>query len=91
MRDTIVIGGYVSLEPVIDGSCNLVTACDGEEGIIIQYDSHSEYIGSYEITPTTEEQIIQIANMIASQNIKINPIPSNYGLVTWNGSALTIS
>lgn len=91
MNDTIVIGGEISLESVIDGSCNLLTACDGEEGIITQFDSHSEYTGAYDVTPSSEAQIIPIANHIASRNITINPIPSNYGLITWNGSILTVS
>ena len=25
------------------------------------------------------------------KNIRINPIPSNYGLITWDGSVLTVS
>ena len=91
MNDTVIIGGEVSLFSSIDGDGNIVTACDGEEGTIMQYDSHSEYVGSYEVTPSAEEQIIPIANMIASQNIRINPIPQNYGLITWNGSVLTVS
>ncbi len=91
MNDTIVIGGDISLESVIDGSCDLQLVRDGEEGIITQFDSHSEYTGSYEVTPSSEAQVIPIANRIASENITINPIPSNYGLITWNGSTLTVS
>lgn len=49
------------------------------------------YGGSYEFTPTDTTQTILINGMTARENIIINPIPSNYGLVTWNGSTLTIS
>ena len=49
------------------------------------------YVGSYNFTPTTSQQIVQIANKTATQNITIDPIPSNYGLITWNGSTLTVS
>lgn len=91
MNDTIVIGGDISLESTIDGACDLQMVCDGEEGIVTQYDSRSLYEGAYEVTPSTETQIIPIANHIASENITINPIPSNYGLITWNGSTLTVS
>ena len=47
--------------------------------------------GSYEYTPSAEEQTIPIDGMVAEQNITINPIPSNYGLITWNGSIITVS
>lgn len=51
----------------------------------------SKYTGEYEFTPSSETQEIQIEGEIATQNIIINPIPSNYGLITWNGSVLTVS
>ena len=91
MSDTIVIGGEISLTSVMDGDGDVLLTCDGEEGTIIQYDSHSLYTGEYEVTPSSETQTIPIANFIASQNITINPIPNNYGLVAWNGSYLQIS
>ena len=49
------------------------------------------YTGDTEITPTTERQVLQTYNKTITRNIIINPIPSNYGLVTWDGSRLTIS
>ena len=49
------------------------------------------YMGSYEYTPTTATQTIPIEGLKATQNITINPIPENYGLITWNGSTLTVS
>lgn len=91
MSDTIVIGGEISLTSVMDGEGTVIIECDGEEGTIIQYDSHSLYEGAYEITPSSVSQTIPIANLIASDNITINPIPQQYGLITWNGSFLQIS
>lgn len=49
------------------------------------------YDGAYEWTPSESVQTIEIANKKALDNITINPIPSNYGLITWNGSTLTVS
>lgn len=49
------------------------------------------YDGDYSITPTTQEQTIPIVGLTARQNITVGAIPSNYGLVTWNGSTLTVS
>ena len=53
--------------------------------------SANTYKGSYEFTPTETTQTIEIANKRAAVDIIINPIPSNYGRITWNGSVLTIT
>ena len=47
--------------------------------------------GAYEYTPSDEAQTIAINGLRATQNIIINAIPNNYGLITWNGSTLTVS
>lgn len=49
------------------------------------------YDGAYEWTPTQSTQTIEIENKKALTNITINPIPSNYGLITWDGSTITVS
>ena len=50
-----------------------------------------EYDGPYSFTPTAEAQTISIKNKTATDDIIINPVPSNYGLITWNGSTLMVS
>ena len=47
--------------------------------------------GPYEYTPSEQTQIIPIIDYIASDNIVINPIPQNYGLITYNGINITVS
>lgn len=49
------------------------------------------YEGDYEVTPSGSMQVLPSANRYLEQNITINPIPNNYGLITWNGSTLTVS
>ena len=49
------------------------------------------YDGEYTITPSNEAQTIAINGRIALHNITIQPIPSNYGLVAWNGTTLSIT
>lgn len=49
------------------------------------------YEGSYDITPSAQAQTIPIDGMRAAHDIVIEPIPSNYGLITWNGSTITVS
>lgn len=58
-----------------------------------QYDGTSgdEYDGPYEVTPTSSEQTLSTTDKILSADIIIHPIPSNYGLITWNGATLTVS
>ena len=55
------------------------------------YREHEAFAGPYEYTPTSDEQTVPIAYLMASQDITIKPIPNNYGLITWNGSTLTVS
>ena len=49
------------------------------------------YEGEYEVTPTRETQILNTAHKSMRENVVVNPIPSNYGLVTWTGNHLRIS
>ena len=49
------------------------------------------YTGAYEITPSQETQTLETYNKRMTGNVTINPIPSNYGLITWNGSFITVS
>lgn len=49
------------------------------------------YTGEYEFTPTDTEIVVPTKNLNLFDDIKINPIPNNYGLITWNGSVITVS
>ena len=53
----------------------------------IEYD----YTGPYSFTPTQDTQTAPTENKTLQHDITINPIPSNYGLITWDGSTLTVS
>ena len=55
------------------------------------YVERPAYEGATEITPSETEQILQTKNFRMTDNITINPIPSNYGLITWDGSTITVS
>ena len=48
------------------------------------------YSGSYDFTPTDEVQTIACEDRLMMQDITIQPIPSNYGKVSWDGAAITI-
>lgn len=48
------------------------------------------YDGSYDFIPTEQAQTIQISDKTARANIIIEPIPSNYGRITYNGSTILV-
>ena len=62
-------------------------------GVITVGGAHDwpEYSGSYEITPGEETQTLATAETVVTDNIIIKPIPANYGLITWDGSVITVS
>ena len=49
------------------------------------------YGGAYEVTPSSETQTLPTESRMLAQNIVVNPVPSNYGLFTWDGSTITVS
>lgn len=83
MSDTVVLDGALSLTNVIDGQAGTVIK-------VTEYDL-PVYTGQTEITPSEETQTLQTANRTVLQNIVINPIPSNYGLITRIGAGIRIS
>ena len=49
------------------------------------------YEGDYEATPSSDEQYIHTNGLAMSTDFVVHAIPNNYGLITWNGSTLTVS
>lgn len=49
------------------------------------------YEGAYTITPSGETQTLPTYGRLLTNNIVVNPIPNNYGLITDNGSSITVS
>lgn len=50
-----------------------------------------KYTGEYEVTPTQQTQTLLTEGLKMTANVVVNPIPSNYGLITYNGSVITVS
>ena len=82
LQDTIVLDGELSLELTGSAEVGVFTAL--REILPI-------YTGAVEVTPSAETQTLRTEQKSLMSDIVINPIPSNYGLVTWNGSYLMIS
>ena len=49
------------------------------------------YEGEYVVTPSAFRQILQTKNKRMDENVVVEPIPHNYGLITYNGFELTVS
>lgn len=49
------------------------------------------YKGPYKIVPTLHRQIAKVKGLYATEDITVEKIPDNYGLITWNGSFLRVS
>lgn len=55
---------------------------------------HSEYPtydGETTFTPSAETQIIPTGHTVLLSDITINPIPSNYGRITYSGGIISIT
>ena len=74
------IQGALSLEENVTADISLPSSIGGQP-----------YTGEYEVTPNLEIQVLNTNGKSMRSNVTINPIPSNYGLITWNGSFLTVS
>ena len=74
------LSGFLSAQKGISGLLTIPSAVD-----VTVYD------GPYEFTPTQQTQTVEITNKMATQDIIFNPIPSDWGHITWDGAILTVS
>lgn len=82
----------VGEQPVIDLRIDDDVGIDlgVSEQIVIEDHDTLPYRGEYEFTPTEDVQTVHINGLRATRNITINPIPENYGRLTWTGNTLTV-
>lgn len=65
---------------------------DGEPFVVQQVHIETEYYdGPTEVTPSPEVQVLSTTGKTVTEDITVNPIPSNYGLITWDGTRITVS
>lgn len=72
------------VKPIVSVQAEYYTPVRSYGGEVDYYD------GPYEVTPTQQEQTISIQGKMATDDITINPIPSNYGRISWDGRRLTV-
>ena len=63
---------------------------DGSGGYVIQNVDIPAYTGSYSATPTTSTQTLSTANKLMTSDFEVEPIPSDYGHVSYDGSVMTV-
>jgi len=56
-----------------------------------EYVERPAYEGAVSVTPSADLQVLQTKDLRMTENITVNPIPRNYGLITYNGSTITVS
>lgn len=82
--------GDYTLVTILDGDFSQGITDDGEYGNFLEVKTGEAYTGETEVTPTNEVQTLQTRGLLVGENITINPIPKNYGLVTWDGTRLRV-
>lgn len=61
-------------------------------GIIGRNTNMPYYDGPYVVDPLRQEPVVlETAGLAMVTNVILNPIPQNYGLITWDGSVITVS
>ena len=90
MDDVLMIDGDCSLSVVVDGDASLTLMGDGECGTFMPVKSDDYYTGETEITPSQDVQVLHTTEKVLATDITINPIPSNYGRIIWNGAYLRV-
>lgn len=91
MNDRVVLDGECSLILSGDAGAVVNVVMDGDIGVNVESGRLPVYDGPTEVTPAAAAQTLATNGHALRSDIIINPIPSNYGLITWDGSTLTVS
>lgn len=83
------ITAKIRAKQTVKATVNVANAITGK--LSFRETSAEKYTGKYRFTPTNKIQVIESENKLLLQNVIIEPIPKNYGLITWNGSYMRIS
>ena len=82
--------GTVAEHVALSGVLSYTGAMTGELTLPI-ISGGTPYSGAYEVTPSQERQRLDTSGKVLTADIIVNAIPECYGLITWNGAALTVS
>lgn len=91
MSSTVVLDGECRLKLVQDGGAKINVPLDGECGTVTQVKVADYYTGETTVTPSSETQQLATAGLVIPTDIIIEPIPKNYGLISWSGLGIRVS
>lgn len=57
----------------------------------IQVVTGEHYSGAVEVVPGDEDVVLETAGLFVDDQITVRAVPSNYGLITWDGRTITVS
>lgn len=97
MASTATLQGNVLQPAVIEATISDGGSISGAMASIatlqgnVNKSTPANYTGEYEVTPSDEMQTLPTTDKMLGHDIVVNPIPSNYGKITWDGHTLTVS
>ena len=62
-----------------------------DEHLRVQYSEYPDYSGPTEVTPSASTQTLATSGTVLHADVVVAAIPSNYGLIEYNGSYITVS
>ena len=86
----VIDGAEIGLTAVIDGGEITLasTVSDGVQTFMpLLPDAYS---GETTVTPSEDTQTLLTSGLMVANNLTVNPIPSNYGRILWDGSIITV-
>lgn len=88
----VLLDADMQISLTFDGDMDVsVTEIDGEFGEIQYVSSAEVYPGETTVIPSQSRQVLMTSGYLMPSNVTVEPIPWYYGLITWNGSVLTVS
>ena len=87
----MTFSGDLSITSTFDGDMSISGVYDGDLGIFQKVIEVDTYTGPTEATPGASEQIFATAGKMMTENFTVHAVPANYGMITWNGSTITVS
>jgi hypothetical protein len=62
-----------------------------DEHLRVQYSEYPDYSGPTSVTPSSAAQTLATSGTVLHADVVVAAIPSNYGLITYDGSYITVS
>lgn len=74
--------------PIVVSNSNVTVSVGLATPVVVS--TIPDYDGEYDITPSDVTQAFQTNGKKVTHDFIVEPIPSNYGRIAWNGTALTV-